>query len=76
MVSYEVQGRRSECGPNGHRREIVRLDHSDSRTEAFAIAETMGAEKLKAWVFERERRFGRPPLYRLLGVIEAQNPER
>ena len=72
-TTYEVQGRRSERGPNGRRREIVRLDRSHSCAGAFAIAEQMTAEKLKAWVFERQRRSGRDPIYKLVGVVEPKN---
>jgi hypothetical protein len=69
--TYEVQGRRTERDPDGKPREVVRLTSATSRTAAFVIAETMGAEKLTAWVFEADRRAGRPS-YKLLGVVPAK----
>ncbi|MCO1659437.1 hypothetical protein [Pseudonocardia humida] len=69
-TTYEVQGRRTERGADGEPREVVRLDATRSRATAFAIAETMGAEKLTAWVFEAERRAGRTS-YTLLGIVRA-----
>ena len=71
-TTYEVQGRRTERDPNGRSREVVRLDSAQSRAAAFAIAETMGAEQLTAWVFEAERRVGRTS-YTLLGVVRAES---
>jgi hypothetical protein len=70
-TTYEVQGRRTERGPDGKPREVVRLDSARSRAAAFAIAETMRAEELTAWVFETERRAGRTS-YALLGVVRAE----
>lgn len=70
VITYEVQGRRTERSPDGKPREVVRLDSVGSRAAAFAIAETMCAEKLTAWVFEAERRAGRTS-YKLLGVVPA-----
>jgi hypothetical protein len=72
-TTYEVQGRRTERDPDGKPREVVRLDSARSRAAAFAIAETMGAEDLTAWVFETERRAGRTS-YTLLGVVRAAKP--
>ena len=69
-TTYEVQGRRTERDPDGKPREVVRLNSAESRAVAFAIAETMGAEKLTAWVFEAQRRAGRTS-YKLLGVVRA-----
>ena len=70
-TTYEVQGRRTERTPDGKSREVVRLNSAGSRVAAFAIAETMGAEKLTAWVFEAQRRAGRTS-YTLLGVVPAR----
>jgi hypothetical protein len=71
-TTFEVQGRRTERDPNGRPREVVRLDSAQSRAAAFAIAETMGAERLTAWVFKAERRAGRTS-YTLLGVVRAES---
>jgi hypothetical protein len=71
-TTYEVQGRRTERDPDGRPREVVRLDSTRSRTAAFAIAETMGAERLTAWVFAAERRAGRTS-YTLLGVVRVKS---
>lgn len=72
MINYEVQGRRTERGSDDTRKDIVRLDSASTSASAFAIAETMAADKLTAWVFETERRAGSPPLYRLLGVVTTK----
>ncbi|WP_214401083.1 hypothetical protein [Pseudonocardia lacus] len=69
-TTYEVQGRRTERDPDGKSRAVVRLDTADSRTAAFAVADTMGAEKLTARVFMTRRRAGRTS-YKLLGVVQA-----
>lgn len=71
VITYEVQGRRTERDPDGRPREVVRLDTAGSRAAAFAVAETMGAAKLTAWVFEARRRAGRTS-YTLLGVVPAR----
>jgi hypothetical protein len=70
VATYEVQGRRTERGPDGRPREVVRLGSAADRAGAFALAEAMGAEELTAWVFETGRRSGRPS-YELLGVVPA-----
>jgi hypothetical protein len=70
-VAYEVQGRRTETGPNGKPREIVRLDRAETSTVADAIAVAMVAENLKVWIFETKPRVGRSPSYRLLRVVGA-----
>jgi hypothetical protein len=68
-VAYEVQGRRTETGPDGRPREIVRLDSAQTSARAHAIAETMVAENLMVWIFETRSRVGRPPSYRLVRVV-------
>lgn len=68
MITYEVQGRRTERDSGGTVREVVRLDSASSSAVAFAIAETMVAEKLTAWVFRAERVSGRTA-YKLLGIV-------
>jgi hypothetical protein len=69
MITYEVQGRRTERGSGGRVvREHVRLASTANREAAFAIAATMVAEEFKAWVFETEQRSGRKS-YALLGVL-------
>ena len=69
MVTYEVQGRRTEQGPDGKPHEVVRLDTASERNVAFAIAETMAAERLTVWVFEKRPQMGRSPAYKLLGTV-------
>jgi hypothetical protein len=71
VASYEVQGRRTETGPDGKPREVVRLDRAQSTTVADAIAAAMVAENLTVWIFETKPRVGRPPSYRLLRVVGA-----
>jgi hypothetical protein len=66
--TYQIQGRRTEWGADGKVRNVVRLESAGSRTVAFAIAEAMAAENLKAWVFRADRESGRWR-YRLLGVV-------
>jgi hypothetical protein len=68
-VAYEVQGRRTETGPDGRPREVVRLDRAQTTTVADAIAEAMVAENLTVWVFETKPRAGHPPSYRLVRVV-------
>jgi hypothetical protein len=68
-VAYEVQGRRTETGPDGRPREVVRLDRAQTTTAAYALAEAMVADDLKVWVFETKPRVGRPPAYRLVRVV-------
>jgi hypothetical protein len=70
-VAYEVQGRRTETGPDGKPREVVRLDRAHSSAVADAIAAAMVAENLKVWIFETKPRIGRSPSYRLLRVVTA-----
>jgi hypothetical protein len=69
VVTYEVQGRRTERRDDTVR-EVVRLDSASSSAAAFAIAEAMVAERLTAWVFAAERRAGRTT-YTLLGVVRG-----
>jgi hypothetical protein len=64
VVSYEVQGRRTDRDADGRPREVVRLGTARSSAAAYAIAETMAAENLAVWVFERSERG-----YRLLKVV-------
>lgn len=71
MATYEVQGRRTERGPDGKPREVVKLDTASERHVAFAIAETMAADRLTVWVFERHGPVGRTPVYKLLGTVTA-----
>ncbi|MCO1659115.1 hypothetical protein [Pseudonocardia humida] len=73
MITYEVQGRRTERDAGGGVRDVVRLRSTPSRAAAFDIAETMTAERLTVWVFAAERREGRPT-YVLLGVVPAADP--
>jgi hypothetical protein len=68
-VAYEVQGRRTETGPDGRPLEIVRLDRAQSSSVADVIAAAMVAENLKVWIFETQPRVGRSPSYRLLRVV-------
>jgi hypothetical protein len=70
VITYEVQGRRTDRDPAGRRREVVRLDSAASSVAAFAIAETMVADEFTAWVFKAERRAGRRH-YELLRVVPA-----
>jgi hypothetical protein len=72
VASYEVQGRRTETGPDGKPREVVRLDRAQSTIAAFALAEAMAADNLTAWVFETTTRVGSGSRsYRLLRVVSA-----
>ena len=68
-VAYEVQGRRTETGPDGKPREVVRLDSAQTATVADAIAAAMVAEDLTVWVFETKHRAGCTPSYRLVRVV-------
>lgn len=68
VITYEVQGRRTERGPGGAVRDVVRLETAPSRQTAFEVAESMAAERLTVWVFRAERRSGRSS-YDLLGVV-------
>src|SRR5215211_4590669 len=58
VITYEVQGRRTEHDPGGRVRNVVRLESAASRTAAFDIAEAMAAERLTVWVFKAERQSG------------------
>lgn len=71
VAKYEIQGRRTERDADGRPREVVRLDTARSTATAFAIAiaETMVAENLIVWVFERSERIGDGRDYRLLKVL-------
>ena len=72
MISYEVQGRRTERGTGGRvARDHVRLASAENEDAAFEIAATMVAEEFTVWVFKTERRSGRES-YTLLGML----PER
>jgi hypothetical protein len=72
VANYEVQGRRTERGPDGKQRDVVRLETARSTTVAFAIAETMVADNLTVWVFETTTRVGSSSRsHRLLRVIGA-----
>jgi len=75
VITYEVQGRRTERDPGGGARNIVRLATAPSRQAAFGIAEAMAAERLTVWVFRAERRSGRST-YDLLGVVPEPGRER
>lgn len=70
MITYEVQGRRTERDPDGTVRNVVRLETAPSSHAAFDVAETMVAERLTVWVFEAERRSGTVS-YTLLGVVSG-----
>lgn len=70
MITYEVQGRRTERGPGGRVRDVVRLESRSSRREAFGVAEGMAAQRLTVWVFKAERRAGKLS-YELLGVVSS-----
>jgi hypothetical protein len=68
VITYEVQGRRTDRDPDGTVRDVVRLESASSRDAAFDIARTMTAQRLTVWVFAAERRAGKRS-YRLLGVV-------
>lgn len=69
MISYEIQGRRTERGAGGRIvRDHVQLASTNDREAAFDIAAAMAAESFTAWVFETERRGGKKS-YALLGVV-------
>lgn len=68
MITYEVQGRRTERDPDGTVRNVVRLESAPSSDAAFDIARTMRAERLTVWVFAAERQAGKVS-YRLLGAV-------
>ena len=70
MITYEVQGRRTERGPGGEVRDVVRLESRPSRSEAFGVAEGIAAQRLTVWVFKAERRAGTLS-YGLLGVVSS-----
>ena len=69
VVSYEVQGRRTERDAEGKAREVVRLGAARSSGAAFAIADAMVADDLAVWVFETTPRANGARAYRLLRAI-------
>ena len=72
MISYEIQGRKTERGSNGRVvRDHVRLASADDEDAAFRVAATMVTEEFTVWVFKTEQRSGKTS-YTLLGVV----PER
>jgi hypothetical protein len=69
VVTYEIQGRRTDRDPGGGKaRDVVRLESAPTRAAAFDIAAAMSAERLTVWVFATERRGGKRS-YTLLGVV-------
>jgi hypothetical protein len=70
VITYQVQGRRTERDPDGTVHNVVRLESAPNRHSAFELAETMTADRLTVWVFKAERRAGKLS-YELLGVVSA-----
>jgi hypothetical protein len=70
MLTYQVQGRRTERDPAGKVRDVVRLESAATRSAAFVLAEAMVADRLTVWVFSAELRAGRWS-HTLLGVVPA-----
>jgi hypothetical protein len=68
VITYRIQGRRTDRDPDGKVCDVVRLESAASRSAAFEIAEVLSAQRLTVWVFAAEPRAGKLR-YRLLGVL-------